>query len=59
MVNNIIKARLNEGQLDNCDLTLKDLNKIKEAFIKSLMGIYHQRIEYPVDKWEIKQNNKL
>jgi cyclic-di-AMP phosphodiesterase PgpH len=59
MVNNIIKARLNEGQLDNCDLTLKDLNKIKEVFIKSLMGIYHQRIEYPVDKWEIKQNNKL
>jgi cyclic-di-AMP phosphodiesterase PgpH len=58
MVNNIIKARLNEGQLDNCDLTLKDLNKIKETFIKSLMGIYHQRIEYPVDKWEIQQNSK-
>jgi putative nucleotidyltransferase with HDIG domain len=54
MVNNIFKSRLNDGQLDNCDLTLKDLNKIKAAFIKSLMGIYHQRIEYPVDKWENK-----
>jgi cyclic-di-AMP phosphodiesterase PgpH len=58
MVNNIIKARLNEGQLDNCDLTLLDLNKIKAAFIKSLMGIYHQRIEYPADKWEVKQDSK-
>ena len=51
MVNNIIKDRLNEGQLDNCDLTLKDLDKIRQCFIKVLMGIYHQRIEYPADKW--------
>lgn len=50
MVNNIIKARLNEGQLDNCDLTLKDINKIRTAFLKALSGIYHQRIEYPTEK---------
>lgn len=49
MVNNIIKARLNEGQLDNCDLTLKDLDKIRAAFLKALSGIYHQRIEYPTE----------
>ena len=51
MVNNIIKARLNEGQLDNCDLTLKDIDKIRKSFVKILLGIYHQRIEYPTDKW--------
>lgn len=56
MVNNIIKDRLNEGQLDNCDLTLKDLNKIREAFLKVLTGIYHQRIEYPEDKWANKSS---
>jgi putative nucleotidyltransferase with HDIG domain len=50
MVNNIIKARLNEGQLDNCDLTLKDLNIIRTSFLKALSGIYHQRIEYPTEK---------
>lgn len=50
MVNNIIKARLNEGQLDNCNLTLKDLNKIRSAFLKALSGIYHHRIEYPSEK---------
>ncbi|ERI90237.1 7TM receptor with intracellular HD hydrolase [Clostridiales bacterium oral taxon 876 str. F0540] len=53
MVNNIIKSKLNEGQLDNCNITLKDLNEIKEAFLKALTGIYHQRIEYPTDKWNI------
>ncbi|KEI15057.1 HD family phosphohydrolase [Clostridium haemolyticum] len=50
MVNNIIKARFNEGQLDNCDLTLKDLEKIRKSFLKTLSGIYHQRIEYPTEK---------
>jgi putative nucleotidyltransferase with HDIG domain len=50
MVNNIIKNRLSEGQLDNCDLTLKDISKIKDAFLKVLNGIYHQRIEYPEEK---------
>ena len=51
MVNSIIKERLNDGQFDNCDLTLKDLNKIRKSFLKVLSGIYHERIEYPVDKW--------
>jgi putative nucleotidyltransferase with HDIG domain len=55
MVNNIIKARLNEGQLDNCDLTLKDLNNIRKSFLKTLNGIYHHRIEYPMDKSQIKK----
>ena len=52
MVNKIIKDRLNDGQLDNCDLTLKDLEKIRKAFLKVFSGIYHERIEYPLDKWE-------
>ncbi|MEY7998963.1 HD family phosphohydrolase [Clostridium sp. Mt-5] len=60
MVNNIIKDRLDTGQLDNCDLTLKDINKIKNAFFKVLVGIYHHRIEYPSDKFmnKLKQEDK-
>ncbi|GAA0181937.1 HDIG domain-containing protein [Clostridium sediminicola] len=50
MVNKIIKGKLNTDQLDNCDLTLKDLNTIRKAFLKVLSGIYHQRIEYPSEK---------
>lgn len=58
MVSKIIKGKLNEGQLDNCDLTLKDFTKIREAFLKGLSGIYHQRIEYPKVTNE-KKNYKL
>ncbi|MGD0153204.1 MAG: HDIG domain-containing metalloprotein [Thermacetogeniaceae bacterium] len=43
----IIKERLNDGQLDECDLTFKDLNTIAVAFVKVLGGIFHSRIEYP------------
>lgn len=52
MVNNIIKDKLYSGQLDNCDLTLKDLETIRKCFLKALYGIYHQRIEYPSEKKE-------
>lgn len=49
MVNNIIKDKLYSGQLDNCDLTLKDIEIIKTCFLKALTAIYHQRIEYPTE----------
>ena len=51
MVNNIIKNILNEGQLDDCDLTLKDIYKIRKSFLKSFSAIYHSRIEYPTENW--------
>jgi len=47
VISKIIKDRLNDGQLDECDLTLKDLDKISDAFLRTLNGIYHARIEYP------------
>jgi len=54
MVNNIIKDKLNTGELDDCDLTLKDLSKIRRCFLKALNGIYHKRIEYPTEKTKSK-----
>ncbi|WP_244833281.1 HDIG domain-containing metalloprotein [Clostridium sp. BJN0001] len=50
MIDNIIKDKLETGQLNNCDLTLKDIQRIKNSFLTVLNGIYHQRIEYPKDK---------
>lgn len=50
MVNNIIKDKLNSNQLNECDLTFKDLEVIKACFLKVLKGIYHHRIEYPTEK---------
>lgn len=50
MVGRIISERLEDGQFDECDLTLRDLDHIREAFIAQLKGMYHRRIEYPQNK---------
>jgi putative nucleotidyltransferase with HDIG domain len=43
----IIKERLEDGQLDEAPLTLSDLQKIGEAFVNVLSGLYHERLDYP------------
>jgi putative nucleotidyltransferase with HDIG domain len=47
LVHKIINNKFIDGQLDECDLTLKDLEKISALFIHILSGIYHGRITYP------------
>jgi len=46
-IDEVIKNRFMEGELDECDITLKDLTLIKKSFLKILIGIHHQRIKYP------------
>ncbi|MDQ7092291.1 HDIG domain-containing protein [Desulfosporosinus sp. PR] len=46
-VRKIIKDKLNDGQLDQCDLTFQDLDRIAMAFVRVLSGIFHSRVEYP------------
>ena len=46
-VENIIEQIFVDGQLDECELTLKDLHAIQKSFIAILIGIFHQRIGYP------------
>jgi len=50
MVERIVDDRLAEGQLDECDLTLRDITRIKDAFCELLLGVYHERIPYPEDR---------
>jgi putative nucleotidyltransferase with HDIG domain len=47
LVDAVIQERLAEGQLDDCDLTLRDLKVIGESLKTTLRGIYHRRVEYP------------
>lgn len=47
LVDEVIGERLAEGQLDECDLALKDLRTVADSFKASLRAIYHPRIEYP------------
>jgi cyclic-di-AMP phosphodiesterase PgpH len=46
-VQNVIESIFLDGQLDECELTLKDLHAIQKSFITIFIGIFHQRIEYP------------
>jgi cyclic-di-AMP phosphodiesterase PgpH len=47
VVSRIINLKFSDGQLDECDLTLKDLHKIAKSFGRVLGSIYHDRPEYP------------
>jgi putative nucleotidyltransferase with HDIG domain len=47
MVHKIIKSRLDDGQFNECDITLKELDKIAKTLNETLLGIFHSRIEYP------------
>ena len=50
MVDEIVASRIKDGQLDECDLTLGELNKVKESFQARLRTILHRRIPYPDEK---------
>jgi putative nucleotidyltransferase with HDIG domain len=53
MVYEIINNRLEDGQLEDCDLTLRDLRRVREVFIRILTGLYtYSRLEYPDLKGE-------
>jgi len=47
MVDKIIKDRLEDNQFNECDLTMKELDKVGKALKETLLGIFHSRIEYP------------
>ncbi|MBW2322264.1 MAG: HDIG domain-containing protein [Deltaproteobacteria bacterium] len=47
MVQKVINNIFSDGQLDECELTLKDLHLIASSFNKILTGIFHRRIDYP------------
>ena len=65
MVEKTVNRIYNDGQLDECELTLKDLYNIKKAFVKVLNSIFHQRIPYAgrsnieeTEEKNTKSNNK-
>ncbi|MBU1084137.1 MAG: HDIG domain-containing metalloprotein [Candidatus Omnitrophota bacterium] len=47
LVKKIINNKFIDGQLDECDLTLRDMHKIAESFERVLMGVFHTRLKYP------------
>jgi putative nucleotidyltransferase with HDIG domain len=47
LVRKVINSKMLDGQLDECDLTLRDLDEIRSAFVSILQGVFHPRIKYP------------
>ena len=60
VIKNLIENRVSGGQLDNTNLTLRDLDQIADSFVATLRGIYHPRIEYPkLEKSAISQSDTI
>lgn len=57
-VRTIISDRLVAGELDKCNLTLRDLDSIRAAFIDLLVGIFHPRIQYPASTTGTRKSDK-
>ncbi|MBN1917871.1 MAG: HDIG domain-containing protein [Verrucomicrobia bacterium] len=47
LIRELMLARFNDGQLDESELTLRDLHRIQEAFTHIILGTFHQRVKYP------------
>jgi len=58
LVQDLINNIFSDGQLDECELTLKDLHKIARSFNKILYGIHHHRIEYTEKRASAGENSK-
>lgn len=50
IIDRIVNDRLRDGQLDESDLTLHDIQEIKDAFFGVLQGMFHARVKYPIEK---------
>jgi len=57
LVKKIINNKFIDGQLDECDLTLRDMHEIADSFVRVLMGIFHTRLEY-LEKTNNKANGE-
>jgi len=52
LIDLIFRERIDDGQLDDTNLTFRDLQQIKDTFLKMLLGIYHVRVKYPEQEAE-------
>ena len=50
MVHRVIRGKMEDGQLVNCDLTLSELARVEESFLQTFAGILHDRITYPKEE---------
>ncbi|MCX8095234.1 MAG: HDIG domain-containing protein [Caldisericia bacterium] len=57
-VNDVIDSKISDGQLNNSNLSFKDILKIKDSFIKTLTSMYHERISYVFKNRDLRERKK-
>lgn len=57
LVEKVVDEKFKDGTLTDAELTIRDLTKIKQVFTKSLIGMYHSRIEYPAPPSAVKKES--
>ena len=47
VISHIVRTKLNAGQLDDAPMTLRQVEQVKQDFVRIITGMYHNRIDYP------------
>ena len=47
LVRSLIEERVDMGQFDNCNITMRELSIIRHTIVSQLTGVYHSRVQYP------------
>jgi len=47
VINHIVRTKLNAGQLDEAPMTLRQIDQVKQEFVRIISGMYHNRMRYP------------
>ncbi|MHC5111295.1 MAG: HD family phosphohydrolase [Planctomycetota bacterium] len=47
VVHQVVKSRVNDGQLSDCDMTMREVQVVEDSLVKTLCSIYHGRVAYP------------
>lgn len=58
LIHRLSQSSVQDGQFDECDITLKEISMVEKAFERVLVGMHHQRIEYPGYNFNRKANGK-
>ena len=58
VISEIFNTALQDGQLDDCEISIKELVDVAESFLETLYTIYHPRVEYPGFEFEMKKKKK-
>jgi len=58
VISEIFNHSLQDGQLDDCEISIKEIGDVAESFLETLYTIYHPRVEYPGFEFEMKKKKK-